>query len=372
VFRFTSALYLGLRHPSASLQPWAALTTGEPAALGASPLVHRLARDLAVLQGCECATLGPSTLHLFWDLFGLLPCARTTICVDAGAYPIARWGAERAAARGAVVRGFRHHDAGALRRLLLSRRTGDRLPPVVVADGFCPGCGRPAPVSAYLRLADEFGGLLVLDDTQALGIMGRSPGPQAPYGEGGGGMLRWSELSSRRLILLSSLAKGFGVPVAALCGSRSLVAWFEAHSETRVHCSPPSAATIHAVEHALEVNRTRGDSLRLRLARLVGHFRERLRAAGFAATGGLFPMQTLAPVPRIDAVTLHRRLCAAGVSTVLHRGHMGREPRISFLITARHATNEIDEAVDALSEATRATGTATTLRKIPIHGPVNP
>ena len=49
--------------------------------------------------------------------------------------------------------------------------------------------------------------------------------------------------------------------------------------ETRVHCSPPSVANIRAAAHALELNRTCGDALRLRLAGLVGRFRTALPSA---------------------------------------------------------------------------------------------
>lgn len=90
---FTSALYLGLHHPSASLRPWGQLTTGKPAAFEAPVSEQRLARWLAGLVGCEQAVFGPSTLHLFWDLFGVLAKQEVSVYLDAGAYPIAHWGA---------------------------------------------------------------------------------------------------------------------------------------------------------------------------------------------------------------------------------------------------------------------------------------
>ena len=52
---FTSALYLGLRHPSASLAPWSALSLGQPAALQEAPAATALAARLARLQGCDAA-----------------------------------------------------------------------------------------------------------------------------------------------------------------------------------------------------------------------------------------------------------------------------------------------------------------------------
>src|SRR3990172_5060128 len=216
---FTSSPYLGMRHASHTLRPWAQLTTGVPAALRSPPNADAVADRLAHLIGCERATLGPSTLHLFWDFFGLLVSERIALYVDAGVYPIAWWGVERAVARGAPMRTFPHHDADALHQLLKHDRYRRRSP-LIVADGFCPGCGRHAPIAAYLDGVRAYGGQLIIDDTQAVGIFGHPAGANASYGKGGGGSLRWCDISRDDVILIASLAKGFGVPMAVLAGSR--------------------------------------------------------------------------------------------------------------------------------------------------------
>jgi 8-amino-7-oxononanoate synthase len=350
---FTSALYLGLWHESWSLRSWTQLTTGVPAALATPPGSRAVADALAVLQGCEYATLVPSTLHLFYDLFGMWPRNKVVIYMDTGIYPVARWGIERGAVRGMPVRSFPHHDAEAL-RWQLKQDMHLSMRPLIMADGFCPGCGKPAPLVAYLEITRAYDGLLILDDTQALGILGYSPGPGAPYGTGGGGSLRWSNVVGPDVFVGSSLAKGFGVPIAVLAGSAALVRQFEAQSETRVHSSPPSIAVIHAAEHALDLNQKCGDALRLRLARLVRHFRNRLAEVGLSAIGGLFPVQTLAPIPELDAALLYERLLRLGVRTVLRRSHNNHGPLISFLITALHNRADIDRAVDILARAIRS------------------
>lgn len=346
---FTSALYLGLRHPSWALRPWAQFTTGVPAALAPPPNAREIAQTLASLQGCERGTFGTSTLHLFWDLFGTLAGQRVAIYVDAGAYPIARWGVERAAARGVPVRTFSHHNAEALCREL-RRGTSRQLRPLVVADGFCPGCGRSAPLAAYLDCVRAWGGSLILDDTQALGIFGDSHGPGAPYGWGGGGMLPWSHLGGPDVLVVSSLAKAFGVPMAVLSGSKAAVEDFESKSETQMHCSPPSIATLHAAERALTVNHAHGDSLRSRLAILVTRFRQRMRDKGLSLRGGLFPVQTLLPSPGVDTVDLYEGMLKRGVRTVLHHARNGHGPRLSLLITARHTPRQVDVAAEAITE----------------------
>lgn len=296
--------------------------------------------------------LAPSTLHLFWDLFGVLSGGRVAIYLDAGVYPIARWGAERAAARGVPVREFPHHNAQALLKQL-ERDAASGRKPLVVADGFCPGCGKSFPVAEYLECARAFGGFLILDDTQSLGILGHSPGRDTPYGRGGGGIRPWSNLSGSDMVLISSMAKGFGVPAAALSGSERMIRYFESKSETRVHTSPPSVAAINAARHALDLNDNQGDDLRKRLASLVSHFRRQLRREGFNATGGLFPVQTLAGVNGLDLATLHERLLRDGVRTVLHHARNSDGARISFVITARHTPADILHAVEALALVAR-------------------
>lgn len=346
---FTSSLYLGLRHASATLPGWEALTFGVPAALAESDDPRALADRLAWLQGLPSATLLPSTLHLFWDLLRQLARgARTALFVDAGAYPILHWAADGAAAAGAAVQRFAHHDAHALDDAV-RRAARAGLRPVVVCDGFCPGCNRPAPLAAYARAAARHGGMLVVDDTQALGLLGGSPDAACPYGHGGGGSLRWQALVDLPVAVGASLAKAFGAPLAALAGDAALVARFRERSETRLHCSPPSAAAVQAAQRALDVSARRGEGLRARLLRLVLRLRETLADAGLAAVGQLpFPVQSFIARPGIAAQLL-QRLRAGGVRALLTRGCEGRAPRLSFIVNAQHGATQIDRVGQLLA-----------------------
>jgi len=355
VIDFSSASYLGLRHATDQLRPWARLTTGKPAALGEPGSAASIAARLAGLIGLPAAMLATSTLHAFWDVFGVLDPARASILVDAGTYPIARWGVEHAQARGAIAATVAHHDPGSLRgRARAAAAVGRH--PIVLADGFCPGCGNAAPVAAMLEEVRPMDGLVVLDDTQALGILGRRDAG-AGYGRGGGGVLRWTgvvdrpELAANRLVLVASLAKAFGVPIAVVAGSERFVDRYLARAETRVHCSPPSVAHLAAAEHALDLNATEGDARRHRLAGHVAAF----RAAGderVSVAPGLFPMQTVMGAGATDLRDVHARLRAAGIGGVLHasRGHRG--PALSLLLRADHERRDVLAAAQALVAAT--------------------
>ncbi|HEY0555674.1 MAG TPA: aminotransferase class I/II-fold pyridoxal phosphate-dependent enzyme [Thermoanaerobaculia bacterium] len=303
---FASALYLGLSHGSAELRPWRRLTAGAPAAIVPPAGSRPVARQLAALLGTEAATLGVSTLHLFWDLGGQLRRRPVCILADEHLYPVGRWGIERAAAAGVPAAAFRHHDPESLRRRL-EAQASRRLPPLVITDGLCPDCGRVPPLDRYLELVEEHGGRLLVDDSQALGLLGRNPQPGRPYGTGGGGSPAFRGISSPRLLLLSSLAKGFGAPLAVLAGSAAAVRSFDQESETLIYSSPPSVASIRAAEAALSINRERGDRLRARLAERVVRFRTGLKKIGWIASGGLSPVQNLEIPAGVDPLDLDRQ-----------------------------------------------------------------
>lgn len=346
---FTSALYLGFRHGHGSLKPWDALTQGKPAALG-TPVEHATtAQAVARLMGCERGVFATSTLHLYWDLFLLLANRNMMICFDEGSYAVVKWGVERAACRGIRVAAFRHYDPESLARVLRDNAKG--MCPLVVADGVCPVCGVTVPLGPILDIVRRHGGLLVLDDTQGIGLMGESPDRLHPYGRGGGGTLRRHGVTGNDILVASSLAKGFGVPVAVLAGADEMVRLLAKRSETRMHCSPPSSAVVAAAGHALTLNSIHGDTLRRRLAALVERFRSGIAETGLSTTGKLFPVQTIIPFRGLDVPALHARLLGSGIQTVLQKSRRSGEPLLSFIITADKRITDIDNALEALDKA---------------------
>lgn len=342
---FTSSLYLGFTHPSEALAQWRRLTDGVPMALRVSPSQQGVECELARLLGAERAMLAPSSLHLFWDLFGQPLSHYTKVIFDEGAYAISRGSAQRASNRGAEIARFTHHSPEALDRRLRAMGPGTR--PVVLADGFCVSCGKAAPLADYLSLVSARRGLLLVDDTQALGMFG-APAPGRP---GGGGCLAGFGTHRPHLLVVASLAKAFGVPAAVLAGDAAWLRHVVRHSETAVHCSPPSACDISATHSALALNECCGDRLRLQLRGLVTAFRRALAGLDLVPSGGSFPVQTLAYHDVEWARALHRGLLRAGVRTVLRRVTCMSSVGVSFILTVRHSRADIWRAVRALANA---------------------
>jgi len=346
---FTSALYLGMLHAHEALYPWQQMTTGRPAVLEPSTRADRLADRLALMVGCESAVLATSTLHIFWDLFDILASESVAIHLDAGSYPIVRWGVERVAAKGVRSTTFKKHDPVAL-QANLHRAPDVTRRPVVVTDGVCPLTGRTAPLREYMRIVRKFGGLLIIDDTQGFGIFGHDPTDALPYGGDGAGTPAWCGVAGQELIVVSSLAKAFGAPVAVIAGSRHWIDKFKAASLTRLHCSPPSMAAISAAENALAINAAEGFARRNRLLELVRIFKRGMRGIGVITQGGLFPVQTLTRPAGSDAVVLYTQLLQDGVRTVLRRASNGGRAAVTFILNCLHTNFEIDRALRALGQ----------------------
>lgn len=344
---FTSALYLGLRHPAHALRPWGQFTAGVPSALRESAEARQTASRLAALIGCESAVVSPSTLHLFWDLPALAG-ERSVVVLEEGTYAVGRWGAERARAMGSQVVTFPHHSPRGLQRVLLRLDPQRRV--VIVVDGVAPGDEGRGPLKTYSRLAERYRATVVIDDTQALGVLGAGPDRAQSYGYGGGGSLRHHDLPGANTIVIASLAKALGVPLAVLAGPTTVVASFSNASQTRMHLSPPSTAALRAAHRALSVNRAQGDELRARLRRRVRLFHTGAEELGLAATGDDLPVQALPPVPLPMLAKLRAELERREVRVVAQR-LSPRRGRLCFLISARHAQRDIAEALVALDAA---------------------
>jgi 8-amino-7-oxononanoate synthase len=365
VLDFTSAAYLGIKHSSTSLNPWSRIALSKPAAIAEPPGASAAAMTLATLQNCQSSSLATSTLHLLWDIGGLLPATRTQLFIDSGAYAVGRWGAERARARGIITQRFRHFDTASLENAL-KEKLQPGFVPTVLADGFCPACGRVAPLPEYLCAMTGFGGSLIVDDTQALGILGtRRLYDSGPYGKGGGGSLCWHNVGARarkNVLLVSSLAKAFNVPLAALSGDMGAIRAFEAASRTRVHCSPPAVAAICAMSHALSVNEKTGDRRRLHLSGLVDRFQTRMASIGLNPIGNFFPVQAIAVPEGWTSLGFVAALRRHGIHTVATRSSEMPKTRVSFVLSAAHAQSDVDELVHAVGRLLKS-GWATRHRR---------
>ncbi|TGE20053.1 aminotransferase class I/II-fold pyridoxal phosphate-dependent enzyme [Hymenobacter elongatus] len=351
---FTSALYLGER--SVTIPAGLPLTFGKPAALHEPCWQRAVAREVARRQGLETGLLAPSTLHLFWDVFRL-PSRSTVIFIDRNMYPVGHWGSARALLRGLAVVPFAADNLPQLLHLLHTHCQGGKIP-WLVTDGWNLTAARAAPLAHYLALLEPYpDGVLLLDDTQAFGVLGAAPTGRLPLGHGGGGCLPFVGVRSAKLLTITSLAKGLGVPVAVLAGSASRLARYERRSDVRVHTSPVSNLHAWVARAALRHDACHGDEARQRLGQRIRQFRGALAAAGICPQGGLFPVQKLLLPCTTAALSMQQQLRQHGIETLLLADtHRPTVPQVAFCLRADHSAADIravTECVAALARHTR-------------------
>lgn len=345
---FTSALYLGLRHPGGVLPAGTALSSGRPAALQTPRAVHRIESEIARLAGTDAACIGRSTLHLYNDLVGGHTVPHQWLLLDAGCYPIAHWAAQRARGRGVRCAQLPHYRPEAAAEWLAHRQSGTAA--TLLLDAVDTETGQIAPLADYLEIACRYHAWVVVDDSQALGILGSGPTPANPFGRDGGGSLCWhAQAGHRRCVLVSSLAKAFGAPLAVLCGTRSRVEEFRRRAQSLVHTSPPVLPVLHAAARALRVNAEDGEARRRHLLRLIRRLRCGLRNLGYWPVGGCHPIQGLGTMSPDMAMRLHRALHEQGSEILLRQGRCGVLP--SVVLRADHPVEAIDLLLDQIRKA---------------------
>jgi 8-amino-7-oxononanoate synthase len=197
--------------------------------------------------------------------------------------------------------------------------------------------------------------VLVLDDTQGLGVLGRDPDPGAPYGHGGGGTVRWAGAVGP-VVQVDSLAKGLGAPLAVVAGPAGLVEGLRTRGPTRLHSSAPSSADLRAADRALTVNARFGDRLRARLLWLVRRFRRRLADRGVRVGAGEFPVQRLEPTDLRRATAMHAWLCAAGLRSLVTAPPCRPGAAVTVVLTAALSAAQVDRAAGLLAEAAHRAG----------------
>jgi 8-amino-7-oxononanoate synthase len=277
----------------------------------------------------EDALLARSAFHGLLDAIESAAGPETTLLVDEHAYPVVQWAVAAASCVGTGkerVMTYRHLDAGDASRQ--ARTVRGRL--VVVTDGLCGSCLRPAPLERLSAMTRHAAGRLVVDDTLAAGVCGAS---------------------GADLVVVSSLAKGYGVPLAVLYGPRSVVERARRQGSARTNASGPSdvdVAALTALPSHAEL-----ESRRRRLAHFVDRTWHGARRVGLTPRGIRFPVVHLVGVR--PPAELRDALARRGIRTLVTAGRCTGRASLTICLRSDLTLAEVDRLLWALArEARRA------------------
>ena len=213
---------------------------------------------------------------------------------------------------------------------------------MIVTDGVFSMDGYIANLKSICDLADEFDALVLVDDSHAVGFMGKT----------GRGTHEYCGVMGRVDILTGTLGKALGGASGGYVSARKeVVELLRQRSRPYLFSNTLAPAIAGA---SLEVIKMLGDTTeyRDRVHENTSYFREKMEALGFDLLPGTHPIVPIMLYDARIATEFSARLLEKGVYVtgfsfpVVPRG----KARIRTQVSARHTKEDLDTAIDAFSE----------------------
>jgi glycine C-acetyltransferase len=175
---------------------------------------------------------------------------------------------------------YRNADMADLRMQLETARTAGAKRVVVVTDGVFSMDGSYAPLDEICDLAGEFGAMVLVDDSHAVGFVG----------EGGRGTAELFGVLDRVDLVTGTLGKALGGASGGyVAGPREVVDLLRQRSRPYLFSNAVAPSVVAGSLKALEIARDSGEG-REQLRRNTALFRELMTGAGFDLLPGTHPI----------------------------------------------------------------------------------
>ncbi len=242
---------------------------------------------------------------------------------------------------------YANNDMADLRRKLEEAR--DARFTIIATDGVFSMDGIIANLPAICDLAEEFGAMVMVDDSHAVGFVGPNGGGTPDY---------WG-VTDRVDILTGTLGKALGGASGGYTsGARELVGWLRQRSRPYLFSNSLAPLIAATTLTTLDMLARSGSSLRERLVGNSQRFRSGMEAAGFTLAGADHP---IIPVMLGDAKlagAMAERLLDEGVYVVGFSFPVvpRSEARIRTQMSAAHTPEHVDTAITAFTKVGRELG----------------
>nr|WP_321273421.1 glycine C-acetyltransferase [uncultured Vibrio sp.] len=219
---------------------------------------------------------------------------------------------------------------------------------LIVTDGVFSMDGVVANLPAICGLAEKYGALTMVDDSHAVGFMGKT----------GAGTHEYHNVVDRIDIITGTLGKAMGGASGGYTsGKAEVIDWLRQRSRPYLFSNSVAPAIVNASIRVLDLLEESGD-LRDRLWENAAHFRTRMEAAGFTMSGA---DHAIIPIMLGDAKVaaefaeraLEKGIYVIGFSfPVVPKGHA----RIRTQMSAAHSREQLDRAIDAFIQVGKDMG----------------
>ncbi len=243
---------------------------------------------------------------------------------------------------------YANNDMAELESCLKQAREAGARNILIATDGVFSMDGVIANLKAVCDLADQYGALVMVDDSHAVGFVG----------QGGRGTHEYCQVMDRVDIITGTLGKALGGASGGFTsGKKEVIDWLRQRSRPYLFSNSLAPAIVSASIRVLEMMKE-GDALRAQLWENAAYFREQMSAAGFTLAGA---DHAIIPVMIGDAALASEfadRLLAEGIYVigfsfpVVPKG----QARIRTQMSAAHTREQLDKAIEAFTRIGKALG----------------
>ena len=243
---------------------------------------------------------------------------------------------------------YANNDMAELRAQLEMAKADGARHIMIATDGVFSMDGVIADLKSVCDLADEYGALVMVDDSHAVGFVG----------ENGRGTHEYCEVMGRVDIITGTLGKALGGASGGYtAGRKEVIEWLRQRSRPYLFSNSLAPAIVAASIKVLELLAD-GDELRNRLWSNARLFREKMSAAGFTLAGA---DHAIIPVMLGDAKLAQEfanELLKEGIYVtgfffpVVPKG----QARIRTQMSAAHTPEQITRAVEAFTRIGKQLG----------------
>ena len=243
---------------------------------------------------------------------------------------------------------FAHMDMEDLEAKLREAQAAGCPKIMIATDGVFSMDGDIAPLEAICDLAEQYGAMVMVDDSHATGFTGKT----------GRGSIEHCGVMGRVDVVTSTLGKALGGASGGFTsGRKEIVDMLRQRSRPYLFSNTVAPAIVGAAIKAFEMLSATTER-RDRLEENTAHFRTAMTEAGFAIRPGVHP---IVPIMLGEA-----RLAATMADAMLERGIYvigfsypvvpKGQARIRVQLSAAHTPEHIEQAVAAFTEVGRELG----------------
>ena len=243
---------------------------------------------------------------------------------------------------------YANNDLEDLEKCLRQARAANTRQIMIATDGVFSMDGVIANLKGVCDLAEKYEALVMVDDSHAVGFMGRN----------GRGTHEYCDVMGRVDIITGTLGKALGGASGGyVAARRDVVAWLRQRSRPYLFSNSLAPAIVAASRKVLEMLKSSGD-LRDTLWRNARVFREKMEAAGFTLAGkdhAIIPIMLgdAKLAQNFAAEALKERIYVTGFSyPVVPKG----QARVRAQMSAGHTLEQIERAVEVFTNIGKKLG----------------